>query len=145
MQNTKLHLNDFLIDSNWCNNDTASQRGLLVSINKSLFIDYPYIRGILGYLLSHYKHSSHARREKKYLDRWRQLCVVKESSRRTSIASRAELPESSRYIIKSGGPKSCAKLHVVTRTRTSSLTSVSKKGMREERKGENERENIRRC
>ena len=75
--------------------------------------------------------------------------VGKESFRRISVASteRQGLPESSRYIIKSGGPKSCAKLEVVTRTCTSSLASVTEKRRererrRRERKGERTRERI---
>jgi len=50
---------------------------------------------------------------------------VEENFWRISVASRTEPPESSRYIIKSGGPKSCAKLQVVPRTCVPSLAGVT--------------------
>jgi len=50
---------------------------------------------------------------------------VEENFWRISAASRTEPPESSRYIIKSGGPKSCAKLQVVPRTCIPSLAGVT--------------------
>lgn len=57
------------------------------------------------------------------------------NSGRINVAVRTELPESSRYIIKSGGPKSCAKLQVVTRACVSSLVGV----LEERRERERER------
>lgn len=68
--------------------------------------------------------SEHTRR-KNFSIISRQLYRTKKNFQRISVVNRIELTGSRPYIIKSDGPKSCAKLQVVTRTCIPSLSNVT--------------------